>query len=77
VAATYCIEYPDKVLCSVFTSLTVEVSALAHRAVPTTTGYNVTLPWTEPSYSQQKGLLTALVDVVGAQLRVRSQQQSH
>jgi hypothetical protein len=33
-------------------SLTVEVSALAHRAVPTTTGYYVTLPWTGPRYSQ-------------------------
>jgi hypothetical protein len=28
----------------VLSSLTVEVSALAHRAVPITTGYHVTLP---------------------------------
>jgi hypothetical protein len=36
----------------VISSLSVEVSALALRAVPITTGNHVTLPWTEPTDSQ-------------------------
>jgi hypothetical protein len=48
VAATYCIDYHVVS----FEPSTV-VGALAHRAVPTMTGYHVTIPWTEPRYSQQ------------------------
>jgi hypothetical protein len=48
VAATYCI-----VLTLMSCSLTSQVSALAHRAAPATTGHHVTAPWTEPRYSQQ------------------------
>jgi hypothetical protein len=40
------------VLTIVLYPLTIIVSALAHRAVPTTTGYHVTIHWTKPSYSQ-------------------------
>jgi hypothetical protein len=48
VTATYCIDYHVVS----FEPSTV-VGALAHRAVPTMTGYHVTIPWTEPRYSQR------------------------
>jgi hypothetical protein len=43
----YCFNY------RVVLSLTFKVSALALRAVPTTTGRHVTVTWTERRYSQQ------------------------
>jgi hypothetical protein len=55
VATTYCFDLTIVLYCS---SLTFQVSAIPHRAVPTTTGYHVTLSSTEPRYSQQIIVIT-------------------